>query len=187
MAKQRSRRAKAGDDDPDGYAAALVRNPAAVDRLMRVMGLEAVYRAPRTSALHPKHRICPYLLRGLAIEHPDHVWCADIIHIPVQRNFLYQMAIMDWASRYMLARRLSNTLDAGFCTEALDEALIWHGPPQIPTGATAATTKSIQRDCLDMNFNRYTPIAQPPVCHKPEPHHSLHSNKLQTHNHIPIK
>ena len=98
---------------------------------MRVMGLEAVYRAPRTSALHPKHRICPYLLRGLAIEHPDHVWCADIIHIPVQRNFLYQMAIMDWASRYMLARRLSNTLDAGFCTEALDEALIWHGAPEI--------------------------------------------------------
>ena len=100
-------------------------------RLMRLMGLEAIYRAPRTSAPHPEHRIYPYLLRGLAIERPNHVWCADITYIPVQRGFLYLVAIMDWASRYVLAWRLSNTLDASFCTDALDEALARHGKPEI--------------------------------------------------------
>ena len=100
-------------------------------RLMRLLGLEAVYRAPRTSAPHPEHRVWPYLLRGLAIERPDQVWCADITYIPVQRGFLYLVAIMDWASRYVLAWRLSNTLDAGFCTDALDEALARYGTPEI--------------------------------------------------------
>ena len=100
-------------------------------RLMRLMGLAAVYRAPRTSAPHPEHRVWPYLLRGLAIERPDHVWCADITYIPVCRGFLYLVAIMDWASRCVLAWRLSNTLDAGFCTDALDEALARHGAPEI--------------------------------------------------------
>ncbi len=100
-------------------------------RLMRLMGLEAVYRAPRTSAPHPEHRVYPYLLRGLAIERPDHVWCADITYIPVRRGFLYLAAIMDWASRYILAWRLSNTLDAGFCTDALEEALAAHDAPEI--------------------------------------------------------
>ena len=98
---------------------------------MRLMGLEAIYRAPRTSAPHPEHRVYPYLLRGLAIERPNHVWCADITYIPVQRGFLYLVAIMDWASRYVLAWRLSNTLDASFCTDALDEALARHGKPEI--------------------------------------------------------
>ena len=98
---------------------------------MRLMGLEAIYRAPRTSAPHPEHRVYPYLLRGLAIERPDHVWCADITYIPVQRGFLYLMAIMDWASRHVLAWRLSNTLDAGFCTDALEEAFARHGTPEI--------------------------------------------------------
>ena len=96
-------------------------------RLMRLMGLEAIYRAPRTSAPHPEHRVYSYLLRGLAIERANHVWCADITYIPVQRGFLYLVAIMDWASRYVLAWRLSNTLDASFCTDALDEALARHG------------------------------------------------------------
>ena len=100
-------------------------------RLMRLMGLQAVYRAPRTSAPHPEHRVYPYLLRGLAIERADHVWCADITYIPVRRGFLYLVAIMDWASRHVLAWRLSNTLDAGFCVEALDDALAPHGPPEI--------------------------------------------------------
>ncbi len=100
-------------------------------RLMRLMGLEAIYRAPRTSAPHPEHRVYPYLLRGLAIERPDHVWCADITYIPVRRGFLYLVAIMDWASRFVLAWRLSNTLDAGFCTDALDEALARYGAPEI--------------------------------------------------------
>ena len=72
-------------------------------RLMRLMGLEAIYRAPRTSAPHPERRIYPYLLRGLAIERSNHVWCADITYIPVQRGFLYLVAVMDWASRFVLA------------------------------------------------------------------------------------
>ena len=100
-------------------------------RLMRLMGLQAIYRAPRTSAPHPGHRVYPYLLRDLAIERPDHVWCADITYIPVRRGFLYLVAIMDWASRYVLAWRLSNTLDAGFCTDALEEALARYGAPEI--------------------------------------------------------
>ena len=86
-----------------------------------------VYRAPRTSAPHPEHRVHPYLLRGLAIERPDHVWYAEINYIPVRRGFLYLVAIMDWASRHVLAWRLSNTLDAGFCTDALEEALARYG------------------------------------------------------------
>ena len=100
-------------------------------RLMRLMGLEAVYRAPRTSARHPEHRVWPYLLRGLTIERPDHVWCADITYIPVSRGFLYLVAIMDWASRHVLAWRLSNTLDVSFCTDALVEALARYGVPEI--------------------------------------------------------
>ena len=100
-------------------------------RLMRLMGLQAIYRAPRTSDPHPEHRVWPYLLRGLAIERPNHVWCADITYIPVQRGFLYLVAVMDWASRFVLAWRLSNTLDASFCTDTLDEALGRYGRPEI--------------------------------------------------------
>ena len=100
-------------------------------RLMRLMGLQAIWRAPRTSDPHPEHRVYPYLLRGLGIERANHVWCADITYIPVQRGFLYLVAIMDWASRFVLAWRLSNTLDASFCTDALDEALARHGKPEI--------------------------------------------------------
>ena len=100
-------------------------------RLMRLMGLQAIYRAPRTSDPHPEHRVYPYLLRGLMIERANHVWCADITYIPVRRGFLYLVAIMDWASRHVLAWRLSNTLDAGFCTDALDAALARHGTPEI--------------------------------------------------------
>lgn len=102
-----------------------------VRRLMRLMGLEAIYRAPKTSAPHPDHRVYPYLLKGLAIERSDHVWCADITYIPVQRGFLYLVAVMDWASRHVLAWRLSNTLDARFCVEALEEALARFGRPEI--------------------------------------------------------
>ena len=100
-------------------------------RLMRLMGLQAIYRVPRTSDPHPEHRVYPYLLRGLMIERANHVWCADITYIPVRRGFLYLVAIMDWASRHVLAWRLSNTMDAGFCTDALDEALARHGTPEI--------------------------------------------------------
>lgn len=102
-----------------------------VRRLMRLMGLEAIYRAPRTSTPHPGHRVYPYLLRNVAVSRPDQVWCADISYIPVRRGFLYLVAIMDWASRHVLAWRLSNTMDAGFCVDALDEALARFGRPGI--------------------------------------------------------
>ena len=102
-----------------------------VRRLMRLMGLEAIYQAPRTSDPHPQHRIYPYLLRNLEVTRPNHVWCADITYIPVQRGFLYLVAIMDWATRHVLAWRLSNSMDTGFCIEALNEALSNYGKPQI--------------------------------------------------------
>ena len=82
-----------------------------VRRLMRLLGLEAIYRKPRTSVANPEHRVYPYLLRGLTIERPNQVWCADITYIPVQGGFPDLVAIMDWASRRVLAWRLSNTMD----------------------------------------------------------------------------
>jgi putative transposase len=102
-----------------------------VRRLMRKMGISAIYQAPRTSVPHPDHKIYPYLLRDLSIERPDHVWCADITYIPMRRGFLYLVAIMDWASRSVLAWRLSNTLDSSFCVEALQEAIGRWGCPEI--------------------------------------------------------
>jgi putative transposase len=102
-----------------------------VRRLMRLMGLAAIYQAPRTSTPHPAHRIYPYLLGGLTVDRPDQVWCADITYIPVQRGFLYLVAIMDWATRHVLAWRLSNTMEAGFCVEALKEAIDRYGSPGI--------------------------------------------------------
>ena len=102
-----------------------------VRRLMRLLGLEAIYRKPRTSVANPEHRVYPYLLRGLTIERANQVWCADITYIPVQGGFLYLVAIMDWASRRVLAWRLSNTLDTEFCLEALAEALERYGTPDI--------------------------------------------------------
>ena len=94
-----------------------------VRRLMRVMGLKAVYRRPRTSQPAPGHKIYPYLLGGMKITRPNQVWAADITYIPMARGFLYLVAIIDWYSRYVLSWRLSNTLDADFCVEALEEAL----------------------------------------------------------------
>ena len=102
-----------------------------VRRLMRLMGLAAIYQAPRTSDPHPSHRVYPYLLNGLVINRPNQVWCADITYIPVSRGFLYLVAIMDWATRHVLAWRLSNTMDAGFCLEALNDALARYGRPEI--------------------------------------------------------
>lgn len=102
-----------------------------IRRLMRCMGLAAIYQAPKTSRPHPEYRIYPYRLKGLTIERPNHVWCADITYIPVRRGFLYLVAVMDWATRRVLAWKLSNTMDAGFCVEALNEALEAHGRPVI--------------------------------------------------------
>jgi putative transposase len=94
-----------------------------VRRLMQLMGLKAIYRRPRTSKPAPGNKIYPYLLNGMEITRPNQVWCADITYIPMARGFLYMVVIMDWYSRYVLSWRLSNTLDADFCVEALKEAL----------------------------------------------------------------
>ena len=102
-----------------------------VQRLMRVMGIEALVPRPGPSQAAPGHKVYPYLLRGLTIVAPNHVWAADITYIPMAHGFLYLVAIIDWASRAVLAWRLSNTMDTGFCLEALDEALARYGKPQI--------------------------------------------------------
>ena len=102
-----------------------------VRRLMAKMGLRAVYQRPRTTVPNPEHKVWPYLLRNVTIDRPDQVWCADITYIPMRRGFLYLVAVMDWATRRVLSWRLSNTMDADFCVEALEEALARHGPPGI--------------------------------------------------------
>jgi putative transposase len=102
-----------------------------VRRLMRKIGLAPIYQAPKTSAPHPRHKIYPYLLRHMTIERPNQVWCADVTYIPMRRGFLYLVAIMDWASRKVLAWRLSNTMEADFCVAALEDAIARYGSPDI--------------------------------------------------------
>jgi putative transposase len=102
-----------------------------VGRLMKLMGLSVIYQKPNTSKPHPEHKVYPYLLRGVTINRPNQVWCADISYIPMRRGYLYLVAIMDWASRKVLSWRLSNTLDADFCVAALEEALDTYGRPEI--------------------------------------------------------
>ena len=101
-----------------------------VQRLMRIMGLRAIYRSPRTSQPAPAHRVYPYLLRNAKITRPNQAWAADITYLPMARGFLYLVAIMDWHSRYVVAWRLSNTLEADCCVDALQEAL-GQGQPEI--------------------------------------------------------
>jgi len=102
-----------------------------VQRLMRLMGLEALAPKPKTSEPHPEHAVYPYLLRGLEICRANHVWAADITYIPMKAGFVYLVAIMDWYSRRVLSWRLSVTLDPSFCVDALEEALARFGPPKI--------------------------------------------------------
>ena len=94
-----------------------------VQRLMRAMGLEAIYPKPRLSAAGRGHKIYPYLLRGVRIVRPDQVWSADITYVPLPSGFMYLAAVIDWFSRYVIAWKLSNTLDGSFCVEMLEEAL----------------------------------------------------------------
>jgi putative transposase len=101
-----------------------------VSTLMQRMGIHALYRKPNTSKPHPAHKIYPYLLRNLEIR-PNHVWAADITYIPMRRGFLYLFAVMDWASRKVLAWRLSNMLTTDFCIEAVQEAMARYGKPEI--------------------------------------------------------
>jgi putative transposase len=102
-----------------------------VQRLMRLMGLEAIYPKPKTSRPHPGHKLYPYLLRNLNIDRPNKVWAADVTYIPMARGFMYLAVVMDWHSRKVLSWRLSNTLEADFCVEALEDALSRHGCPEI--------------------------------------------------------
>jgi len=102
-----------------------------VSRLMKIMGLSPIYQRPKTTVPHPEHKIYPYLLRDEVIERPNQTWCADITYLPMRRGFLYLVAIMDWHSRKVLSWRLSNTMHADFCIEALDEAFARYGRPEI--------------------------------------------------------
>jgi putative transposase len=102
-----------------------------VQRLMRLLGLVAIYQRPNTSKPAAAHKVYPYLLGGIAIERVNQVWCADVTYIPMAKGFLYLVVIMDWVSRAVLAWRLSNTLGADFCVDALEEALAQYGKPEI--------------------------------------------------------
>ena len=102
-----------------------------VARLMRLMGVEALYRKPNTSKRHPAHAVFPYLLRDLTITRPNHVWAMDITYIPMRRGFVYLAAVIDWATRRVLAWRLSISMTADFCIEAVKEAIAKYGTPEI--------------------------------------------------------
>lgn len=102
-----------------------------VATLMRKMGVEALYRKPNTSRKHPQHAVYPYLLRKLEIERANHVWAMDITYIPMARGWVYLAAVVDWASRRVLAHRVSISMDASFCIEALEEAFAKYGKPEI--------------------------------------------------------
>ena len=102
-----------------------------VRRLMRIMGIEALYRKPRTTKRHPQHKVYPYLLRGLTIDGPNQVWAMDISYIPMARGFVYLAAVVDWYSRRVLSWRVSTTMDTHFCLEAVEEAMEKFGKPEI--------------------------------------------------------
>ena len=102
-----------------------------VRRLMRKMGIEAIYPKPKTSKPHPANPIYPYLLRDMVIDRPNQVWCADVTYIPMRSGFMYLVAVMDWHSRRLLSWRVSNTLEADFCVAALEDAIRQYGKPEI--------------------------------------------------------
>jgi putative transposase len=102
-----------------------------VRRLMRLLGLEAVYQKPRTSKPAAGHKVYPYLLWDLVVDRPNQIWCSDVTYIPMARGFLYLVAVMDWFSRYVLSWRLSTSPHADFCVDALEEAQDSYGKPEI--------------------------------------------------------
>ena len=106
-------------------------NEKRIHRLMRLMGLTPIYQRPNTSKAAKGHKTYPYLLKGLRVDRPNQVWCADITYLPMRRGFLYLVAIMDWHTRKVLAWRISNTQEADFCVEALNEAIHRFGAPEI--------------------------------------------------------
>jgi putative transposase len=121
-----------------------------VATLMARMGIEPLYRRPRTTRKHPSHPVYPYLLRGLAIERANQVWAMDITYIPMARGFVYLAAVVDWASRRVLAHRVSISMDTDFCVQALEEALARYGCPEIfNTDQGSQFTSSAFTDVLD--------------------------------------
>ncbi len=137
-----------------GYAV----NPKRVRRLLRLMGLEALYPKPRLSVPGEGERHYPYLLRGLTIAHADHVWSTDITYIPMRQGFLYLVAVLDWYSRYVLAWELSNTLDTGFCLQALEAALQQGHPEIVNTDqgvqfTSAAYTARLERAGIQISWD----------------------------------
>ena len=127
-----------------------------IRRLMRLMGMEATYRRPRTSVASPEHRVFPYLLCDLVICRADHVWCADITYVPVTQGFFYLVAVMDWATRHVLAWRLSNTMDTSFCVGVLDDALVRSAPEILNTDQGSQFTSEAFADrvlAADIRFS----------------------------------
>lgn len=122
-----------------------------VTRLMRMMGLEAIYPKPNLSKAQDEHKKMPYLLRGLKIDHPNQVWSSDITYIRMKSGFLYLTVILDWYSRYVIAWRLSNTLEADFCVEALEEALQIGQPEISNTDQGSQYTSDSYINCLKKN------------------------------------
>ena len=126
-----------------------------VQRLVRQMGLRALYPKPRTSQPGVGHTVYPYLLRGLSIERPNQVWATDICYIPMAHGFMYLVAIMDWYSRRVLAWRVSNTFDSDCCVEALEDALTRDGPPRrssIRTKAPSSRPRRLRRCSKPMRW-----------------------------------
>jgi transposase InsO family protein len=134
-----------------------------VRRLMRLLGLVAIYQRPNTSKSAAAHKIYPYLLGGMAIERVNQVWCADVTYIPMPKGFLYLVVIMDWVSRAVLAWRLSNTLGPDFCVEALEEALARDGRPEIckiGDERRTAFRRSVSRRLFPVGSRTGAPVGQ---------------------------
>lgn len=127
-----------------GYAV----NPKRIRRLMRLMGVIAIYPKPRTTLYAPENKVYPYLLRGLAILRPNQVWSSDITYIPMAKGFMYLVAVIDWYSRYVLAWQLSNTLDGAFCLAALHAALQFGKPEIFNTDQGVQFTAHAFTECL---------------------------------------
>ena len=138
-------------------------------RLMTKMGLAPIYQHPKTSEPHPRHKIYPYLLRHLTIDQPNQVWYADVTYIPMRRGFLNLVAIMDWASRNVLAWQHSNAMDADFCVAALEEALARHGRPEMfnTDQGSQFTSFAFTNTLKDAGIRTSMdgPPSSPPCCH----------------------
>ena len=130
-----------------------------VQRLMRAMGLVAIAPGPNTSRAHPEHKVYPYLLRGVSVDRPNQVWSTDITYVRLPRGFVYLVAIIDWYSRCVLSWRISNSMDASFCVDCLEEAIRTHGKPEIFNSdqgsqfTSDAFTSVLQKECIVISMD----------------------------------